>query len=144
MSGTYIRPKLRRLVIERANNCCEYCLISQENNFLPFEIDHIVAEKHSGDSESDNLCWSCSTCNGFKGSDIASYDRLTKQLTPLYNPRIESWHAHLKLDGAEIVPRTAVGRVTVAILKLNNSERLLDRRGLLQLRVYPCDASSDF
>lgn len=144
MSRTYIRAELRRQVVVRAKNCCEYCLISQENNFLPFEIDHIVAEKHNGETVADNLCLSCSTCNGYKGSDIGSYDVITKQLTPLYNPRTERWHTHFKLDGVQIVPMTAVGRVTVAILTLNSVERLKDREGLRRLGAYPCAVASDF
>lgn len=63
---------------------------------------------------------------------------------PLYNPRTESWHAHFLLDGAEIVPQTPIGRVTVAILKLNDHERLQDRAGLLRLNVYPCKSSEQF
>lgn len=56
---TYISTELRRFVVERAGNCCEYCLLSQENNFLPFEVDHIISEKHSGETSRDNLCLSC-------------------------------------------------------------------------------------
>ncbi len=138
MSRTYIRPELRRLVRSRAGHCCEYCRIGEDHNFLPFEVDHIVAEKHNGLTIPDNLCWSCSTCNGYKGSDISSYDPITQQLTPLYNPRTDAWNIHFSLDGAEIMPLTSVGRVTVAILKLNDSERLQDRAGLLQLGDYPC------
>jgi hypothetical protein len=48
MSVTYISPQLRRAVIERAGNCCEYCRISQDDQFFAFEIDHIIAEKHGG------------------------------------------------------------------------------------------------
>jgi len=138
MSSSYISADLRRLVAERAAHCCEYCRVSDADNFLPFEVDHIIAEKHQGETVADNLCWSCSTCNGFKGSDIGSYDPVTKQLTPLYHPRIEAWDAHFALNGAEIVPRTAVGRVTAALLKLNTPERLQDRRGWLLLESYPC------
>ena len=144
MSSTRISADLRDLVIERAGHCCEYCLIHQADNFLRFEIDHIIAEKHHGTTSADNLCWSCSTCNGYKGSDVASYDPVTMQLTPLYNPRIESWHAHFMLQVAEIVPRTAVGRVTVAILKLNDLERVKDRTGLIQLGRYPCTVAEAF
>ncbi len=83
---SYISATLRQSVLQRANNCCEYCLLSQEDNFFPFEVDHIRAEKHGGASVSDNLAWSCSNCNGFKGSDIGSIDPLTDKLTPLFNP----------------------------------------------------------
>jgi len=74
MSITYISPQLRRAVTERAGDCCEYCRISQSDQFFVFEIDHIIAEKHGGQTLSENLCLSCPDCNAFKGSDIASID----------------------------------------------------------------------
>src|SRR5437667_5562987 len=37
----------RRTVRERARERCEYCLLPVEFSVLPFEIDHIIAEKHS-------------------------------------------------------------------------------------------------
>ena len=74
MSVTYISPQLRRTVIERASEWCEYCHISQADQFFAFEIDHIIAEKHGGQTLIDNLCLSCPDCNAFKGSDIASID----------------------------------------------------------------------
>lgn len=43
---SYVNAALRRSVIERAENCCEYCLVSREDRQLPYEIDHIIAEKH--------------------------------------------------------------------------------------------------
>jgi hypothetical protein len=138
VSNTYISLELRRNVRERANNCCEYCLINQIDNFLPFEVDHIISEKHNGETILDNLCWSCSTCNGYKGSDIASYDIVTKQLTPLYNPRRDNWYSHFMLDEESITGLTPIGRVTITILKLNETQRLFERQGLLRLNRYPC------
>lgn len=135
---TYINAELRRFVLERAENCCEYCLLSQENNFLPFEVDHIVSEKHGGETSKDNLCLSCSTCNRFKGSDIGSYDRVTGSFVGLYNPRLQSWSEHFRLDTALIEPLTPEGRVTVFLLKLNLPERIEERRGLIVLNQYPC------
>jgi hypothetical protein len=38
---TSITNELRRQVIERAGNCCEYCLLSQDDNFFSFHIDEI-------------------------------------------------------------------------------------------------------
>lgn len=69
---TYVSAGLRRDVIERAGNCCEYCGVSQEDRVMPCEVDHIIAEKHGGTTTFDNLCWSCYLCNGYKGSDIGS------------------------------------------------------------------------
>jgi 5-methylcytosine-specific restriction endonuclease McrA len=87
---TSISTELRRAVIERAGNCCEYCRLSQEDNTFSFQIDHVIAEKHEGETVLENLSLSCPNCNGFKGSDIGSIDRETGQLTALYNPRTQN------------------------------------------------------
>ena len=135
---TYIHAELRRFVTERAGNCCEYCRLSQQDNFLPFEIDHIIAEKHGGATDRDNLCLSCSTCNAFKGSDIGSIDSETGALTPLFNPRTQVWSEHFRLQDAIIEPLTPEGRVTVFLLRLNREEQLAERAALLELGRYPC------
>jgi hypothetical protein len=134
---SYISATLRQAVIERADNCCEYCLLSQEDNFFPFEVDHIRAEKHGGASVSDNLAWSCSNRNGFKGSDIGSIDPFTDKLTPLFNPRLQVWSEHFRLDGARIEPLTPEGRVTVFLLRLNRLESIAEHEALITLNRYP-------
>lgn len=47
MSTTYIPEALRRLVVERANYCCEYCLIHQNDSLYSHEVDHIRPENAS-------------------------------------------------------------------------------------------------
>ncbi|MDX2141331.1 MAG: HNH endonuclease signature motif containing protein [Chloroflexota bacterium] len=141
MSKTYIPAELRRRVIARASKCCEYCRVSQEDHGFTFQINHINSEKHGGGSEFDNLALGCSYCNAYKGSDIASKDVVTGELTYLFNPRKDLWSEHFKLDGATIVPLTAVGRVTVAVLKLNRPEQIVERAGLIELGRYPCAGS---
>ena len=77
---TYVSVALRRQVVDRAGNCCEYCKVNQEDRYLPYEIDHIIAEKHviaekhGRPTTAENLCWSCHICNSLKGSDISSVD----------------------------------------------------------------------
>jgi hypothetical protein len=137
---TYISAALRREVIERAGHCCEYCRVSQDDRVMPYECDHIIAEKHGGPTTSDNLCWSCYLCNGYKGSDIGSIDwDGSGQLTPLFNPRRQEWSEHFRLNTttANIEPLTAEGRVTVFLLELNSDEHLISRRLLIQLGRYP-------
>lgn len=133
-----IPAELRRQVIQRANGCCEYCLMSQVYSFLDFEIDHIRAEKHRGSTTPDNLCYSCFDCNRHKGSDLASYDPLTDDLTRLYHPRNDDWDVHFRLNGVMIVPLTAIGRVTVFLLQLNSHEQQVRRSELLDIGEYPC------
>ncbi len=50
---------LRREVIERAGNPCEYCLLPAERAGYPHEVDHVIAEKHGGATELDNLAFAC-------------------------------------------------------------------------------------
>lgn len=55
MSQTHIPAALRRLVRQRARDCCQYCLIPESVTFAPHWIDHIIAEKHRGATEAENL-----------------------------------------------------------------------------------------
>ena len=48
MSATHVSASLRRLVRERAGECCEYCLIPEAMTWALHTIDHIIAEKHGG------------------------------------------------------------------------------------------------
>jgi len=43
---TYISELLRRQVIERADERCEYCYIHQQDSLYAHEVDHIIPVKH--------------------------------------------------------------------------------------------------
>jgi hypothetical protein len=134
-----ISAQLRREVIERAGNCCEYCRMARDDRLIPFHIDHIMAIKHGGTDEADNLCFACYKCNGFKSSNIASIDPETGQPVLLFHPRQQQWDEHFGLDdSAEIVPLTPEGRVTVFLLRMNDNSRIHQRRMLIELGRYPC------
>ncbi len=136
---TYVSAEVRRLVIERAGNCCEYCRLSQDDHLFAFHIEHIIAEKHRGSSNEDNLCLSCPACNGFKGSDIGSLDwDDSGQFVMLYNPRQQIWNEHFLLEESQIEPLTAEGRVTVFLLRFNSPAKIKERQLLLTLGRYPC------
>ena len=137
MTRTYIPTALRQIVQERAGGRCEYYLYPQDTSFLAFEVEHIVAEKHSGTTTVDNLALACPYCNRFKGTDLGSLDPETGQLVPFFNPRTQRWAEHFWLDGAQIVPLTPEGRVTVAILRLNHPDRILERQRLIKAGKYP-------
>ena len=103
---------------------------------MAFEVEHIIAEKHGGPTTADNLALACPYCNRFKGSDLGSLDSETRKLTPFYDPRTQRWKDHFTLDGAEIVPQTPEGRVTVHILQLNHPDRIAERGRLMQVGRY--------
>ena len=137
MSVTYIPASLRRQVYERAGGRCEYCRLSEADAFFSHEADHIISEKHGGDTSADNLALSCFDCNRFKGSDIASTDQLTGTLVYLFNPRTQIWQEHFAVEEGLILPLTATGRVTEKILKLNLTERVEVRAELARRGLWP-------
>jgi 5-methylcytosine-specific restriction endonuclease McrA len=128
---SYVSAPLRRLVIQRAEEQCEYCRFPQSASFFTFEIEHIIAEKHDGITEAENLALSCPCCNRFKGSDLGSIDPETKQLTPFFNPRLQQWSEHFQLREGMIIPLTPEGRVTTKIFQFNLLERILERNQLI-------------
>lgn len=132
---------LIRHVWERANRRCEYCQLSQVFDERPFEIDHIISEKHQGPTVARNLALSCFRCNSFKGSDISGIDKNTRVLTPLFNPRRQKWARHFRWQGAILVGRTPVGRVTVSVLRINDPFRVAVRQALIDEGVFPPDRS---
>jgi hypothetical protein len=135
---SYIPAELRRSVEERANRCCEYCLVAEEDSYLSHEVDHIIADKHRGSTSLENLCLSCFECNRYKSSDISSFDFITNAVVPLFHPRTMQWDAHFKLDGAVITPLTSEGRVTEFLLRLNKPDRITKREALIEQGRYPC------
>ena len=137
MSSTRISAALRRRVQERARGCCEYCLLSEEDAWLSHEPDHIIAEKHGGETIGENLAWACFDCNRHKGSDIASRDATTGSLAALFDPRSQRWRDHFELNEGSIIGVSAIGRVTERLLKFNQPERVETRRLLIQVSRYP-------
>ena len=137
MITSRISAALRREVRERAGGRCEYCLLAESESFFPHEIDHLISQKHDGETATANLALACVDWKKFKGSDIASLDKLTGQLVALFNPRTQLWADHFCLQGGEIVPLTSVGRVTERMLRLNLSDRVKKRESLIALGTYP-------
>ena len=128
---------LEDLVWQRAGRCCEYCHMSQDHDDTPFEIDHIIARKHGGPTVAGNLALSCFFCNSFKGSDLSGLTPGTRKLTPLFNPRRHKWSRHFRWDGPQLVGRTAIGRVTVAVLRINDPFRVELRAGHIEEGLFP-------
>jgi hypothetical protein len=135
--------KLIRLVWERADGRCEYCQMPHVADDAPFEIDHIISRKHRGPTVSDNLCLSFYYCNSFKGSDLGSLDPKSRRLTPLFNPRRHRWARHFRWQGAFLVGRTPIGRVTVALLHINDDYRVGLRKVLIAEGHFPPASRTD-
>jgi len=116
----------------RAAGRCEYCLFPEYASELPFHVDHIIAEKHGGRTEPENLAWACFSGNLRKGSNIAGLDPHSGELTPLFNPRADTWSEHFAWDGVWLRGKTAIGRATVTVLDINHVDSVTVREALLE------------
>ena len=118
----------------RANNQCEYCHLPSDIALLPFQIDHIIAEKHGGSSDVNNIALCCYYCNSYKGPNIAGIDPQGKpdQAVQLFHPRLENWADHFDWRGAMLNGKTSTGRATIAVLRVNASDAVEFRQLLLQ------------
>lgn len=122
---------LESQVRARALNRCEYCHVPEELDPLPFQIDHIVARVHRGRSTADNLALACFACNHHKGTNLSGIDPVTKGIVRLHHPRQSAWSRHFRWWGARILGRSACGRATVEVLKLNLPYRIALRAALM-------------
>lgn len=66
----YISDLLRRLVIERADNRCEYCGLSQVGQAATFHVDHVVPVVAGGETVAENLALACVSCSLRKGAKL--------------------------------------------------------------------------
>ena len=140
--SSYVSAALRRLVAERAEYLCEYCLIHEDDTYFGCEVDHIISEKHGRQTDAANLAYACAFCNRAKGSDIGSIIWRTGEVSRFFNPRTDRWWEHFGLDGVTIIARSAVGEVTERILELNHPDRLLEREALRTVGRYPSAAAT--
>lgn len=131
-----MNAELIRAVWQRARARCKYWHMPSEFHPAPFQIDHIIARQHGGASEFDNLALACLRCNRYKRPNIAGIDPQTGEVVRLFDPRRDRWTEHFFWNGAELRARTAVGRVTLAVLAINDPELVARRKALQQEGVF--------
>lgn len=124
---SHVPARMRRLVIRRAGNCCEYCLLCQTGQEATFHVDHILAEANGGKTAEQNLALACVSCSLRKEARQSGMDPETGKRVPLFHPRRDSWEEHFRWHGVEMEGVTATGRATVAVLRLNRPSILVIR-----------------
>lgn len=140
--SSYIPAELRRLVRARARGLCEYCLLHEDNTYLGNAVDHVISEKHGGQTLEGNLAFSCQSCNRRKGSDVASVIPGTDGVVRFFNPRRDKWSSHFALVGFEIIGITPVGEATARILDFNSASRVEERQVLMETGRFPSAAAA--
>ncbi len=58
-------------------------------------------------------------------------------LVRLFHPRLDIWPEHFQIRGAELFALTPIAEATIRILRLNSTERVLERGLLQELGRYP-------
>lgn len=133
----HIPARLRRLVIRRSGERCEYCHLSQLGQEATFHIDHVTPVAAGGQTVADNLALACVSCSLRKGARQTAVDPHTKQQVPLFNPRRDAWSEHFQWGGVRVFALTATGRATIKALALNRPMILAIRQEETALRRHP-------
>lgn len=116
-----IPSELRREVVRRARNRCEYCGLSQEGQEATFHVDHIVPVAENGPTSAENLALACVSCSLKKGARQIGRDPETGQEARLFHPRKDRWSDHFQWEDFEIRGITEIGKATVEMLDLNRA-----------------------
>jgi HNH endonuclease len=124
-----VNARLRRLVVDRANGCCEYCRSQERFAMQPFSAEHIEPRSQGGRASLRNLAWACQGCNNHKYKKTVARDSVTGEVVPLFHPRKQRWSDHFAWneDGTHVLGMSPIGRATIDALHLN-------RKGLVNLR----------
>jgi 5-methylcytosine-specific restriction endonuclease McrA len=81
---TSIPVALRRLVIQRSEDRCEYCGLSQAEQVATFHLDHVLPEVLGGENTADNLALACVSCSLRKGARQLIMDPVTDQMVSIF------------------------------------------------------------
>ncbi|HMV50454.1 MAG TPA: HNH endonuclease signature motif containing protein [Blastocatellia bacterium] len=136
-----VKPPSRRqkeFVEKRARWQCEYCRCPASFSPFTFHVDHILPYSEGGQTELENLAFSCG-CNSFKVNRTHARNPQTGKLAPLFHPRLQQWSDHFAWseDTLQIIGRTPTGRATVTALRLNRKELVNLRELLLAVGLHP-------
>jgi hypothetical protein len=94
-------------------------------------VDHIIPVSLGGETVVNNLALACPLCNRYKGSAVRGMDVISGRSVRLYHPNRQIWRRHFgwSPDNMTIIGRTASGRATVHLLRMN-SEMIVSMRAI--------------
>lgn len=118
---------------------CAYCHSPERLLGMPLEVDHIIPEALGGKTEFANTCLCCRTCNSYKWQRTHARDPHTGRRVRLFHPRQQRWRVHFvwSADGQHLIGRTATGRATIEVLRMNNELIMPLRQLWVILRLHP-------
>jgi hypothetical protein len=117
-------------VAERAAHRCEFCRAPEAVFNFPFEVEHVVPLAQGGADTDQNRALACRACNLYKSDQLGGVDPQTGLWARLFHPRLDHWTEHFLADpltGA-ITGLTPVGRISIALLRMNTPRQLRARQ----------------
>jgi hypothetical protein len=63
--------------------------------------------------------------------------RVLRHTSGAHSVRRQKWKRHFRWKGSVLVGRTAIGRATIAVLKINHPDRIQLRESLMEEGVFP-------
>ncbi|MGR7949779.1 HNH endonuclease [Alcaligenes sp. RM2] len=110
---------LKDALLATSHNKCAYCETPLGEGTAYIEVEHFCHKDAYEDLviSWSNLLPSCRRCNGKKGT----HDVVRE---PIINPYEVDPKAHFKFECCRLAPTTELGRETVGVLNLNDTQRL--------------------
>ena len=125
-----ISDEARQTVLTRANFCCEYCGVGEDDTGGELTIDHYQPQSAGGADDTDNLVYACYRCNLYK-SDYWTTNEIERRII---NSRLESAARHFWLSpNGKLYALSAAAKFTIARLRLNRSALVRHRRRKIEL-----------
>lgn len=145
MPDKRVTARQRRIVAERARDCCEYCRSQARFATQTFSVEHIKPRSQGGKTTLDNLALACQGCNGHKHTKTEGSDPVSSEIVLLYHPRQQVWGDHFRWSDnfTLMVGLTRVGRATVEVLRLNRESLVNLRRILYAMGEHPPAETSE-
>lgn len=110
---------LKEALLETTHGECAYCETPLGEGAAYIEVEHFRHKDVYGDFAItwSNLLPSCRRCNAKKGAhDVVQY--------PIINPYETNPRDHFKFECFRLAPMTELGKETVEVLDLNDTQRL--------------------
>lgn len=122
-ASVWRKDYITKSLLKYSNNKCAYCEcdITEESKYL--EVEHFHHKEYYPDEvvEWNNLLPSCKKCNGTKGTHDTHKE-------PIINPCDDNPQDFLTLKNYRIKGKDDFGKLTVAVLDLNNQDRHCKKR----------------
>ena len=112
------KPYIQKALMEMSNSKCAFCemKLGEESKYMEVEHFHDKSTYPDEVVQWDNLLPSCKTCNGTK----STHDT---KVSPIVEPSKVDPKLHLGFKLYRLRPLTELGKNTISVLNLNDTEK---------------------